>query len=244
MDILTTKQAGSCLSLGSYTESVYTELKEFFSDYDTSLNLESIDYERLYSACDIGRRPATQANDALFDLLYDRANPNSIHSLAQAAYNVAMSLSPEIGYDATSYVKLALSNLQKTKNPSTRLLKHRSACDNLLSFWGSIEDCTAPTNVKALIFLGKYVKRIELYARFKKGDRTFSSPFLKFNFYLQNISPEGSAALQPVLSQLAERIKELGYSEQASFVHVLALSCAPAQLRPATDEHFILEGQA
>ena len=225
MSTLTPAKAHSCIQLGRCTEHVYTELKEFFSAYDNSIDLDSMDFAALCYASNIEEASGAQVDDILFDLFYDRESPNSICSIAHQALDAGLSLRSEIGDATIGHIEVALSNLRKSKAPSTRLIKHRAACDDLLAFWGSVEDGDAPATVKALIFLGKYSERIDLYARFKKPVAKFAPSIMKIGFYFGSIPPDELVPIKPVLMEIVSDVSKRGYEDQASFLRVFASSC-------------------
>ena len=46
------------------------------------------------------------------------------------------------------------------------IFKHRDIADNMLAFWGGVENSPVEPTLKSFIFVGKYLERLDLYTRF------------------------------------------------------------------------------
>ncbi|MCH3968015.1 MAG: alpha-E domain-containing protein [Atopobiaceae bacterium] len=211
MGPITLSKADEMLWLGRYTERVYTTLREFFETYDGNVDLEVKDFSEFCAACDMPVSPHARVDEFLYDFLYDRENPVSMCAAMRAAFGDAMLLRPELGTETISYVELALINLRRSKEPGLRLVQHRSVGDDILAFWGSIENGCGDRSVKALVFVGKYVERIELLSRFGKPDRELAGAVDKLALYLSFVESPECLPIAQVLEELATRVCERGY---------------------------------
>lgn len=57
------------------------------------------------------------------------------------------------------------SNLRRARNSQAPMLEFQKIVDNILAFWGIIDDQVEDENTRNIIKVGKRVERIDLYAR-------------------------------------------------------------------------------
>ena len=208
--------------LGRYTERVYTTLRRFFSTYDQSIDHGPEDFRGFCRELDIPFDPMLSANELIHDILYDRNEPSSVCSSMRAAFGNAVMLRSELGTATTAYVELALIRLKESKQPDARLLRQRSVHDDLLAFWGSVEDGTADPEIKALLFFGKYVERLDLYARFGVDAARLEAPLTKLAFYLGAVKHPECLPQVGALEDLALALGARGYATASERVATLA----------------------
>jgi hypothetical protein len=211
MGTLTLTKADQCLWLGRYTERVFTELEEFFRAFDANVDLDTQDFSAFWDACDYEAEGDKGTEERLFDMLYDHTDPSSVCSDMRAAFGNAILLRPELGTATTSYIELALLNLRKSKEPAARLVRHRTVCDDILAFWGAVEDGDAPLEVKSLIGVGKYVERADLCCRFGRPQAALDEALGRIGIFLEGIESPECLPLGATLSSLAEAIGSRGY---------------------------------
>ena len=222
MGPITLTSADQLYWLGRYTERVYTTLRRFFFTYDQSVDHGIEDFRDFCTELDVPFDPAMSSDELIHEILYERERPFSVCASMNAAFGNAMMLRSELGTETTAYVELALIRLKESKKPDTRLMLQRSVRDDLLAFWGALEDGTANPEVKALIFLGKYVERIDLYVRFGLPAKLVAEPVRKLRFYLGFVKHPECLPLASVLSYLAGALHTRGYEEAAADVEALA----------------------
>ena len=114
---------------------------------------------------------------------------------------------------------MALTNISDaaTDSPTAQdIYKQRDICDDLLAFWGGIENAAFDASLKSFIFIGKYIERIDLYSRFGMPESALSAPLEKlgrFTLPLQGLPlPRCFAG---GLSWLVARLPERGYPKLA-----------------------------
>ena len=222
MGPITLTSADQLYWLGRYTERVYTTLRRFFSTYDQSIDHGPEDFRGFCRELDIPFDPMLSANELIHDILYDRDKPSSVCASMRAAFGNAMMLRSELGTPTTAYVELALIRLKESKQPDARLLRQRSVHDDLLAFWGSVEDGTADPEVKALLFLGKYVERLDLYVRFGVDAERLEAPLVKLAFYLGAVRHPECLPQVGALEDLARALDARGYAAAAEKAAALA----------------------
>ena len=57
----------------------------------------------------------------------------------------------------------------------------------MLAFWGGIENSTADITLKAFVFIGKYIERIDLYTRFHLDNSELDAPLAKLETYSRTL---------------------------------------------------------
>lgn len=210
---LTRSKVDQLYWLGRYTERVYTTLKVFFEVCDKPKDSFA---PSLYAFCktlDIAYGDNENTDDLMSRVLYDKEDPSSVCASMRAAFSNALVLRPELGTEVTSHIELAFTSLKTTKEPEIRLRGHREVADNLLAFWGSVEDSVESSEVKALLFFGKYVERVELWSRFGMDETTLDRPVRKLIFYLGYIRHPESLGTKAVLTGLIGNLEARGYGE-------------------------------
>lgn len=210
---LSRAKADQLLWLGRYTERVYTTLKRFFKTYDANVDLESKDFSEFCHELDLPFDSSEPIESLIANILYNPDNPVSVCSSMRAAFGNAILLRPELGTESSSYVELALINLRGSKDPVGRLPMHRTVRDDLLAFWGSLEDGGMGGEAKAMLFFGKYLERIDLWSRFGTDEQLLDRPVRKLIFYLGYIRHPECLDIEGTLGFLKTSLEARGYGE-------------------------------
>lgn len=96
---------------------------------------------------------------------FDEENPDSILSNLNRAYDNAIVLREEIDSEALSYIQLAIYDMNKARISRAPLIEMQRVIDNILAFWGIVDDSIDSEQVRNIIKTGKRIERIDLYAR-------------------------------------------------------------------------------
>ena len=64
------------------------------------------------------------------------------------------------------------------------IFKHRDIADNMLAFWGGVENSPVEPTLKSFIFVGKYLERLDLYTRFGYSVEELKAPLAKLGSYI------------------------------------------------------------
>lgn len=164
MGINSIEQLDRLLWLGRYSERVYTTLRLYSNSYDTMIDTIAYNYSDFCRMVDIpdiyGSREAF-----LQKYPFDETNPDSIISTINRAYDNAIVLREEIGSEALSYIQLAIYDINKAKISRAPLIEMQRVIDNILAFWGIVDDNIDSEHVRNIIKIGKRIERIDLYAR-------------------------------------------------------------------------------
>lgn len=166
MGVISIEQMDELFWLGRYSERVYTTIRLYFISYDTMLDQDMQDYQNFCKSLEI---PNIYQDSEDFRKRYpfDQDDQNSIISNLMRAYDNAVILREEIGSETLSYIQLALYSMQKAKVSDAPIIEMMGVIDNILAFWGIVDDSIDSEQVRNIIKTGKRVERIDLYARLK-----------------------------------------------------------------------------
>lgn len=167
MGIISLEQENRLLWLGRYSERVYTTICLFFTAYDSIIDDLNITYDQFCKQIDI---PDIYGSKEVFRKNYpfDESDPNSILSNLNRAYDNAIVLREGIGSETLSYIQLAIYAMNKAKISKAPLIELQKVTDNLLAFWGIVDDIIESEQVRNIIKTGKYIERVDLFGRLKK----------------------------------------------------------------------------
>lgn len=164
MGIISVEQTDRLYWLGRYTERVYTTMRLFFTTYDTMIDQLAKKYTDFCKDLDIPQI-YTSPEDFLKRYPFDEEDCNSIMSNLKRAYDNAIVLREEIGSEALSYIQLSIYEMQKAELSKAPMMEFQRIMDNLMAFWGIVDDQIASENVRNILKVGKRVERIDLYGR-------------------------------------------------------------------------------
>lgn len=164
MGIISVEQTNRLFWLGRYSERVYTTLRLYYNSFDMMIDEITDSYTEFCRMVDIpdvyGSKEALKKNYP-----FDEDNPDSIFSNLNRAYDNAIVLREEIGSEALSYIQLAIYDMNKAKISRAPLIEMQRVIDNILAFWGIVDDSIDSEQVRNIIKTGKRIERIDLYAR-------------------------------------------------------------------------------
>lgn len=164
MGIISVEQVDHLYWLGRYTERVYTTLKIFANSFDKMIDDTDENYEKYCELLDIPDIYETK-DDFLSRYPFDEQIPDSIISNLNRAYDNAIVLRETIGSDALSYIQLSIYAMNKAAQSDSPLIELQQISDDILSFWGIVDDQIDSEQIRNIIKAGKRIERIDLYAR-------------------------------------------------------------------------------
>lgn len=164
MGIISVEQTSRLFWLGRYTERVYTTLRLYCTRYDVMIDEVTDTYEKFCRMVDI---PDVYGSKEEFKQNYpfDETNPDSIFSNLNRAYDNAIVLREEISSEALSYIQLTIYAMNKAKISRAPLIELQRVIDNILAFWGIVDDSIDNEQIRDIIKTGKLIERVDLYAR-------------------------------------------------------------------------------
>ncbi|MCC8045037.1 MAG: alpha-E domain-containing protein [Clostridiales bacterium] len=165
MGIISVENTDRLFWLGRYSERVYTTIKLFAESFDTMIDMDELG--SLDGFCKKLEIPNiyTSGEDFVARYCFDPEDPNSIYSNLTRAYDNCIVLREEIGSDTISYIQLAMYEMNKARISPSPLIELQRVLDDILAFWGIVDDEIDSENVRNIIKVGKRVERLDLYAR-------------------------------------------------------------------------------
>ena len=164
MGIISIEHSDRLYWLGRYSERVYTTLNIFSDQYDSMIDLKEEEYKDYCRKQDI---PDIYYSAESFAQRYcfDEEDPNSIISNLTRAYDNAVVMREEIGSNTLAYIQMAVYAMNKAKISGAPIFELQRVKDNIVAFWGIVDDSIDDEHVRSMIKLGKRVERLDLYAR-------------------------------------------------------------------------------
>ena len=164
MGIISVDRADRLFWLGRYTERVYTTIRLYSDSFDELIDGIADNYVDFCKMIDI---PDVYGSKEVFEEKYpfDETNPDSIMSNLVRAYDNAIELRDEIGSEVLSYIQLAIYAMNKAKISNAPLIELQYVIDNLLAFWGIVDDDIDSEMTRNMIKVGRRIERIDLYGR-------------------------------------------------------------------------------
>ena len=214
MGIISVEQASRLYWLGRYTERVYSTIRMFFKSYDKMIDKEQDSYITFCSSVDIPNIYKSK-EDFLKRYPFDEANPDSIISNLNRAYDNAIVLRESISTEALSYIQLAIYEMNRAAKSSAPLFELQHVLDEILAFWGSIDDRIDSEEIRNIIKAGKRIERIDLYARL--GAKTE-----EIRREVHRMIPRVTKSGIPYQKEKLEKVKELAEQEQLNYYEIVS----------------------
>ena len=180
MGIISRENTDRLYWLGRYSERVYTTLSIFSDRYDSMLDLSDEEYSDYCIKQEIPNI-YTSAADFADRYCFDETDENSIISNLTRAYDNAIVLREEIGSVALSYIQLAVYAMNDAKNSDAPLLELQSTRDNIVAFWGMVDDSVDDEHIRNIIKFGKRVERIDILSRMHMSPDELKREVIRLN---------------------------------------------------------------
>ena len=215
MGAITIEKADRLYWLGRYSERVYTTLKLYCDGYDSMIDVSEDFYVRI---CDMLEIPNIYASkgDFISRYGYDRSDPNSIISNLLRGYDNAIVLRDEIGTETLGYIQMALYSVESAAVSDAPVLHLQKAVDNLLAFWGCVDDQIDHFAIRGVMKFGKRVERLDLYLRFHQSPHELRRAY-------NRMLPRSRESRLPVNWAAMDELKELLQGEEIDYER--ALNC-------------------
>ncbi|MCQ2528418.1 MAG: alpha-E domain-containing protein [Saccharofermentans sp.] len=164
MGIISIEQADRLFWLGRYTERVFTTLRIYSQSFDIMIDEIADNYIEFCKNIDIPNIYESK-EDFINRYPFDPENSDSIISNLNRAYDNAIMLRESIGSETLAYIQLAIYEMNKAAKSSSPLVDFQKVNDNLLAFYGTVDDQIDSENIRNIIKSGKRIERIDMYAR-------------------------------------------------------------------------------
>lgn len=164
MGIVSREQVDRLYWLGRYTERVYTTLKMYARSFDMMIDSSKNNYVDFCTSIDIPNIYEDRT-DFLKRYPFDPENPDSIISNLTRAYDNAIELRESIGSETLAFIQLAIYEMNRAAESKSPMIELQKVTDNLLAFYGIVDDQIDSENIRNTIKAGKRIERIDMYAR-------------------------------------------------------------------------------
>lgn len=164
MGIISVENTDRLYWLGRYSERVYTTIRLFAVSFDDMIDNYIDSYADFCKSLDIPNIYTSKEN-FIERYCFDPEDPNSIYSNLMRAYDNCVTLREELGSETVSYIQLAVYEMQRARISTAPLIELQKVVDNILAFWGIVDDCIDSQNVRNIIKIGKRIERLDLYGR-------------------------------------------------------------------------------
>ncbi len=164
MGIISVEHTDRLYWLGRYSERAYTTMRLFAESYDDMIDSYIDEYDDFCRRLEIPNIYTSKA-DFCDRYCFDETNTDSIYSNLMRAYDNAVVMREELGSEVLSYLQLAVYEMNKAKVSDAPMIELQRVIDNILAFWGIVDDMIESENVRNIIKVGKRIERLDLYAR-------------------------------------------------------------------------------
>ena len=164
MGIISVENLDRLFWLGRYTERVYTSARLFASSFDRMIDVEIDNYAAFCSQLDIPNIYLSK-EDFCSRYIMDETDHNSICSNLLRAYDNAIVLRNEIGSEPITYIQLAVYDMKKSSATRAPIVCLQKVIDDILAFWGIVDDMIENENTRNIIKTGKRIERLDLFGR-------------------------------------------------------------------------------
>lgn len=218
MGIISIVKANNLLWLGRYAERTYTTLQVFTDCYDQMIDMDQNAYQ---SYCDQLGIPDVYADkkDFVINYIFNKEDPNSLVSNLARAHDNAMVVRDTISSQALSYLEMALNILKDGYKGHTPLREMQSVLDELMAFWGCLDDFVDDEESRNVIKVGRYQERLDLYFRFSMSCEKKMKEYMKFG---NRLTKSHLKYNEEVLRRLLDIINEDSHEKIARYE---AVSC-------------------
>lgn len=192
--------------LGRYSERVYTTLKVYGIRFDSMLEEGTEGYDEFCRSLEIPNI-YTSAEDFRQKYPFGQDDPNSIYSNLRRAYDNAVELREEIGSETLAYIQLAVYELNKAALSQAPMIEFQRLLDEILAFWGIVDDQIEDEDTRNIIKVGKRIERIDLYARARLGKESMIREVTRLSGRIDRCSLRYNRAVLAHLQELVAQEK-------------------------------------
>lgn len=190
MDNVSISKANSLYWLGRYTERAYKLAQILMEFYDRMVDYDEEAYKEFCNKLGI-KVDAADKNKFMKKMIADTDCPSSIVSSLARAYDNSIILREQIDTESVAYIQLAYNNVTRLFNDRCRVYDLQKVIDNLMSFWGAVDDYIIDDFVRDTIKAGKYMERIDLFCRFGRSMYKIEGCERRLLRYIGHLDTEG-----------------------------------------------------
>ncbi len=190
MDNVSISKANSLYWLGRYTERAYKLAQIIIEFYDRMVDYDENAYKEFCTRLGINIE-VSDKHTFLKKIIADPECPSSIASSLSKAYDNSIILREQIDTETVAYIQLAYNNVTRLFNKECRIFDLQKVIDNLMSFWGAVDDYIIDDSVRDTIKTGKYIERLDLFCRFGRSMYKIEGCERRLRRYIHHLDTEG-----------------------------------------------------
>lgn len=213
-NVITADKANRLFWLGRYAERVYISLHLLRRYYDKVLDGNISDLEEYYKCLNIDCSDKSKdREECQYSQLYDKNNGCSIATSLDLTNDNGIVLRHDISSESLSYIQMSQVALAECAESKERnITKLQSITDNMLAFFGSVDERVFDDRIRAFLKIGRLIENIDLHVRFNYPFFRIEEAFMSLKDYIRR-SNSGMAD-QFALESLDELINEERYNDQ------------------------------
>ena len=167
MGTLTLGKSDNLFWLGRYIERAYQSIQLYMVGFDRMIDVDDNYYQKICAQLNI---PDVYGSKEEFvqQYAFDRQDPHSIMTSVVRAYDNAMVMRDEISSNTLSYIHMILAKMKKAEISDAPVFYLQQAMDDILAFWGCLDDEVYDESIRNTVKCGKRVERLDIYLRLEK----------------------------------------------------------------------------
>lgn len=194
MDNISINKANYLYWLGRYAERAYTTIGYLRQLYDEMVDKNQNAYFEFCTRLGI-TNDYRDKKDFIKRVISDETSEVSIAYYLSRAYDNAIVLRDTLTSKTLSYIQLACNDLGKCNNNEEYIIVNlQRVTDDLIAFWGAVDDYIIENKVRDLIKAGKYIERLELYNRFKEDENLQRATMKRLSRYAAHLKSNENIA--------------------------------------------------
>ncbi len=207
-NVITADKANRLFWLGRYAESVYISLHLLRRYYDKVLDGDISDLNEYYTCLGVDCTGKDKmSEECQYSQLYDKSNHCSIATSLDLTNDNGIVLRNDISSESLSYIQMSQVLLAECALSGERnITKLQQITDNMLAFFGSIDERVFDDRIRLFLKVGRLVENIDLHLRFNYPFFRIEEAFLSLKDYLRR--GESCAVDLKALERLNELICE------------------------------------
>lgn len=168
--------------LGRYSARVDTTIRYLAKWYDSMLDGKVIDFQHFCQSLDI---PCNYLSAYQFmrSYIFEKKNPDSVRSAAEAMLGNGMVLRETIGSNTLSYLQMTVYAMDKAAVTTNPWLGFQKVCDLLMAFAGRCDVYIDQQCIRDIIKCGASVERLSLSIAFDYPEKALLKDLQKLVAY-------------------------------------------------------------
>lgn len=220
-NVITADKANRLFWLGRYAERVYISLHLLRRYYDKVLDGDISSLQEYYTCLGVDcAGKDIESEECQYSQLYDKGNRCSIVTSLDFTNDNAIVLRRDISSESLSYIQMSQALLADCAAANEHNIeKLQPITDNMLAFFGSIDERVFDNRIRLLLKMGRLIENIDLHIRFNYPFFRIEEAFLslKDNMDRYESCPVNMFALETLNKLICKEMyqeQDKGYKER------------------------------